>query len=178
MLSRRKPGKHRHSQGFVLIEVLVTAAVAAVLLAALARAFSSVWGGIGAVREETEAMLVARAVIEASTPRNNLGPLTQEGTSGRYAWTIAIASTGLQAGAPNQQTQPQPDRRNAASQPAADRRRNPDPNPNPNPNAREQEAGEISETPWTLFRIAVAVRAPSGRRTTLETLRLSRPTAR
>ena len=180
MLSRRKPGKHQRSQGFVLIEVLVTAAVAAVLLAALARAFSSVWGGIGAVREETEAMLVARAVIETSTPRNNLGPMTQEGTSGRYAWTIAIASTGVQAGAPNQQTRPQPDRRNAANQPAANQRRNPDPNPDrdPDPNAKEQEAGEIPETPWTLFRIAVAVRAPSGRRTTLETLRLSRPTAR
>jgi type II secretory pathway pseudopilin PulG len=83
MWSRRKPGEHQRSEGFILVEVLVTAAVAAVLLAALMRAFSSVWGGLGAVREETEAMLVARAVLEASTPRNNLAVLTQEGMSGR-----------------------------------------------------------------------------------------------
>jgi hypothetical protein len=189
MWSRRKPDERRRSAGFVLVEVLVTAAVAAVLLAAVMRAYSSLWSGIGAVREETEAMLVARAVIEASTPRTNLVPLTQEGMTGRYAWSIAIADTGIVA-TPGQQTnpfdqqqqQPRPGQvapmgqagllgagmqTGSGSQPG-DERNNPD----------GQPEGGPRELPWTLFRIAVAVRAPSGRRTSLETYRLSRPEAR
>jgi hypothetical protein len=188
MSSRRKPDKRRQSAGFVLVEVLVTAAVAAVLLAAVMRAYSSLWSGIGAVREETEAMLVARAVIEASTPRLNLVPLTQEGMTGRYAWSIAIADTGIVA-TPGQQTNPfdqQQQQRpgqiaamgqagllgtgtqtGSGTQPG-DERNNPD---------GQSDSGP-QELPWRLFRIAVAVRAPSGRRTSLETYRLSRPEAR
>jgi Tfp pilus assembly protein PilE len=182
MWSRRKPDEQKRSAGFILVEVLVTAAVAAVLLAALLRAFSTVWSGIGAVREETDAMLVARAVIEASTPRHNLVPLTQQGTSGRYAWTISIASTGIQmaqsapegqnqgaapvapTGAPGQANQNRP--QTTGDENAA---------PGNNPNGDEPTN---QEPPWALFKIAVAVRAPSGRRTTLETFRLSRPIAR
>jgi hypothetical protein len=183
MWSRRRPAEQGRSDGFILVEVLVTAAVAAVLLAALLRAFSTVWSGIGAVREDTEAMLVARAVIEASTPRHNLVPLTQQGTSGRYAWTISIASTGVQMS----QSAPEGQNQGAAPvasmgvtgqanqdrpQPTADRNASPD-----NNNASDEEQTN-KEPPWALFRIAVAVRAPSGRRTDLETFRLSRPVAR
>ena len=193
MLSRRRPDERRHSAGFVLVEVLVTAAVAAVLLAAVMRAYSSLWSGIGAVREETEAMLVARAVIEASTPRINLVPLTQEGMTGRYAWSIAIADTGIVA-TPGQQTNPfDQQQQQQQQQPrtgqiapmsqagllgtgtqtgsgtqSGDERNNPD----------GQTDSSPQELPWRLFRIAVAVRAPSGRRTSLETYRLSRPEAR
>jgi type II secretory pathway pseudopilin PulG len=191
MLSRRKPDERRHSAGFVLVEVLVTAAVAAVLLAAVMRAYSSLWSGIAAVREETEAMLVARAVIEASTPRINVVPLTQEGMTGRYAWSIGIEDTGIVA-TPGQQTnpfdqqqqqqQPRPGQiapmgqagllgagmqTASGSQPGDERN-----------NADGQTDSRPQEQPWRLFRIAVAVRAPSGRRTSLETYRLSRPEAR
>ena len=190
MWSRRKSDERRHAAGFVLVEVLVTAAVAAVLLAAVMRAYSSLWSGIGAVREETEAMLVARAVIEASTPRTNLVPLTQEGVTGRYAWSIAIADTGIVA-TPGQQTNPFDQQQQQQQRPGqiapmgqagllapgtqtgsgsqpGDERNNPD---------GQAESGP-RELPWTLFRVAVAVRAPSGRRTSLETYRLSRPQAR
>jgi hypothetical protein len=164
---RRKPAELGRSDGFVLVEVLVTAAVAAVLLAALMRAFSSVWGGIGAVREETEAMLVARAVIEASTPRFNLAPLAQQGVSGRYAWSISIANTGIQSAAAAQPGQNQPTPPNATGRPPDNRQ----------PGSGDQDEEQNREPPWMLFRIAVAVRAPSGRRTTLETFRSSRPAA-
>lgn len=184
MWSRRKPGKQTGSDGFVLIEVLVTAAVAAVLLAALMRAFSTVWGNIGGVREETEAMLVARAVIEASTPRHNLVPLTQQGTSGRYAWTISIASTGIQMS----DTPPQGQNQGAApvassnvtSQSTTQNRTtntNDEDSTAPGTGEGSQEQA-AQQPPWALFRIAVAVRAPSGRRTTVETFRLSRPAPR
>ena len=188
MWSRRsKPAERRGTEGFVLVEVLVTAAVAAVLLAALMRAISSVWGGIGAVREETEAMLVARAVIEASAPRLNLTPLTQQGMSGRYAWTISIASTGIQMSQAPPQAQNQGTAPVAASGATGQSTQNRQSNANDgdggrgNTNANPNEPGAEQtpqEVPWSLFRIAVAVRAPSGRRTTLETFRLSRPAPR
>ncbi|MPZ56886.1 MAG: prepilin-type N-terminal cleavage/methylation domain-containing protein [Rhizobiales bacterium] len=169
---RRKPGEHRRNDGFALIEVLVTAAVAAVLLAALMRAFSSVWSGIGGVREETEAMLVARAAIDASTPRMNLVPITQEGMSGRYAWSISIANTGIQSVAAVQQGQNPPTPPNATGQATGQSV------PGRQTAEGDQDEETNREPPWSLFRIAVAVRAPSGRRTSLETFRLSRPAAR
>ena len=183
MWSRRKPGKPRHAAGFMLVEVLVTAAVAAVLLGMLMRAFSSVWGGIGAVREDTEAMLVARAVIEASTPRINLVPLTQEGMAGRYAWAISIVSTGIQTISATEQTgqqQGQQGQQQGLLQQQQQFGRPPpqnaqQPGTDNQPDADGNQQGANQEQPWTLFRITVAVRAPSGRRTTLETVRLSRP---
>jgi Tfp pilus assembly protein PilE len=175
MWSRRKPGEHGRSAGFVLIEVLVTAAVAAVLLAALMRAFSSVWGSVGGVREETEAMMVARAVIEASTPRNNLAALTQEGMIGRYAWSVAVTNTGIQSmAAADQQSQQQ----GLAGQLGPTSRSQPDQQTDQQRNTGDTGSEETREVPWTLFRVAAAVRAPSGRRTTLETFRLGRPAQR
>jgi hypothetical protein len=183
MWSRRKPGKPRHADGFMLVEVLVTAAVAAVLLGTLMRAFASVWGGIGAVREDTEAMLVARAVIEASTPRINLVPLTQDGMAGRYAWAISVVSTGIQAiiateqqgqqqGQQGQQQQLQQQQQQQFGRTPLQNAQQP--GTGNQPDAGDQQ-GANQDQPWTLFRITVAVRAPSGRRTTLETVRLSRP---
>jgi len=183
MWLRRRPAENRRSDGFILIEVLVTAAVAAVLLAALMRAFSTVWGNIGGVREETAAMLVARAVIEASTPRYNLVPLTQQGTSGRYAWTISIASTGIQMSnaPPQEQNQGAPPVAPTGTPGQTTQNRAPTTSDADGSRANPSKTGEEQanqEPPWALFRIAVAVQAPSGRRTTIETFRLSRPTAR
>jgi hypothetical protein len=175
----------------MLIEVLATAAVAAVLLAALMRAFSSVWGGIGTVREDTEAMMVARAVIEASTPRTNLVPLTQEGTIGRYSWAISIVSTGVTMMPPSDQQQQQGQQQQGQQQQGVgtftqgmpgmqsmlqqQQQQQQQGQEQQDPSSQNQAA---QQAPWTLFRIDVAVRAPSGRRTTIETMRLSRPTQR
>jgi prepilin-type N-terminal cleavage/methylation domain-containing protein len=129
-------GKRKADRGFVLIEVLVAVGVAAVLLVALLRAFVSTWFGISTVREEAEAMLIARTLIASVTPRENAGELSQQGSIGRYNWALEV--------------------KKAPMAPAA---------------------GADSETPfaWTLYRAGVVVTAPSGRRTSLETSRLSRP---
>jgi type II secretion system protein I len=128
--------RRKANRGFVLIEVLVAVAVAAVLLVALLRAFVSTWFGISTVREEAEAMLIARTLITAVTPRENTGEVSQQGSIGRYNWSLEVKKT--------------------ATTPAA---------------------AADSETPfaWTLYRAGVVVTAPSGRRTSLETSRLSRP---
>ena len=125
------------NRGFVLIEVLVAVAVAAVLLVALSRAFVSTWMGISTVREEAETMLIARALIGTATPRENTTELSQQGDIGRYKWALEVKKAPVPAPA----------------------------------------AGAESETPfrWTLYRAGVVVTAPSGRRTSLETSRLSRP---
>jgi prepilin-type N-terminal cleavage/methylation domain-containing protein len=128
--------RRKANRGFVLIEVLVAVAVAAVLLVALSRAFVSTWSGISVVREEAEAMLIARTLITAVTPRDNASELNQQGSIGRYNWALEVRKA------------------TTATPAAAD-----------------------SETPfaWTLYRAGVVVTAPSGRRTSLETTRLSRP---
>jgi hypothetical protein len=120
-----------------LIEVLVAVAVAAVLLVALSRAFVSTWSGISTVREEAEAMLIARTLIAAVTPRDNATELSQQGSIGRYNWALEVKKAPMASPA----------------------------------------AGTDAENPfpWTLYRAGVVVTAPSGRRTSLETSRLSRP---
>jgi prepilin-type N-terminal cleavage/methylation domain-containing protein len=128
--------RRKADRGFVLIEVLVALGVAAVLLVALLRAFVSTWFGISTVREEAEAMLIARTLIASVTPRENTAELNQQGSIGRYNWALEVKKAPM------------------APAPGAD-----------------------SETPfaWTLYRAGVVVTAPSGRRTSLETSRLSRP---
>ena len=129
----------RHSnRGFVLIEVLVALGVAAILLVVLLRAFVTTWYGISTVREEAEAMLIARTLVSAVTPRDNTGELAQQGSIGRYAWALEV-------------------KRERLAQPLANL-------------GNENE----NNFPWALYRVAVVVTAPNGRRTSLETSRLSK----
>lgn len=122
----------------MLIEVLVAVAVAAVLLVALSRSFMTTWSGIGMVREEAEAMLIARTLISAVTPRDNAAEVSQQGTTGRYSWALEVKKAPVIASAA------------AAANPE-------------------------TTFAWTLYRVGVVVTAPTGRRTSLETSRLSRP---
>jgi hypothetical protein len=126
----------------MLIEVLVALGVAAVILVALLRSFVTTWHGINTVREEAEAILIARSLVSAVTPRDNTSEVSQRGTIGRYSWALEVKRTV---------TTPPPS---------------------------ITQADQQSETPfsWTLYRVAVVVTAPNGRRTTLATNRLSRPT--
>jgi prepilin-type N-terminal cleavage/methylation domain-containing protein len=127
----------KNNRGFVLIEVLVAVAVAGVILVALSRAFISTWFGISTVREEAEAMLIARTLISAVTPRENASEIVQQGSIGRYNWALEVKRAPMAA-------------------PAA-------------------AAANETPFPWTLYRVGVVVTAPNGRRTSVETSRLSRP---
>jgi Tfp pilus assembly protein PilV len=129
--------ERKNSAGFILIEVLVAVAVAAVLLTALLRAFVTTWAGINTVREEAETMLIARSLVEAVAPRDNTAEVSQQGNMGRYTWAVEVKKAPV----------------------------------TPAPAAGSDPDNAI---PWTLYRIAVVVTAPNGRRTSLETNRLSR----
>jgi prepilin-type N-terminal cleavage/methylation domain-containing protein len=78
-------------RGFALIEVLVAVAVAAVLMGVLVRSFATTWSGITAVRENAEAMLLARSMLEHDAALRRLVPGVKVGTIGRYAWTMTTA---------------------------------------------------------------------------------------
>jgi prepilin-type N-terminal cleavage/methylation domain-containing protein len=78
-------------RGFALIEVLVAVAVAAVIMGVLIRSFSATWGGIVAVREEAEAMLLARSLLQHDPAQRRLVPGIKVGSIGRYAWTVTTA---------------------------------------------------------------------------------------
>ena len=123
------------NRGFVLIEVLVAVAVAGVILVPLSRAFISTWFGISTVREEAEAMLIARTLISAVTPREKASEIVQQGSIGRYNWALEVKKAPMAAPA----------------------------------------AANDTPFPWTLYRDGVVVTAPNGRRTSVETSRLSRP---
>jgi hypothetical protein len=119
----------------MLIEVLVAVAVAGVILVALLRAFVSTWFGISTVREEAEAMLIARTLISAVTPREKASEIVQQGSIGRYNWALEVKKAPMAAPA----------------------------------------GADENPFPWTLYRVGVVVTAPNGRRTSVETSRLSRP---
>ena len=120
----------------MLIEVLVAVAVAGVILVALLRAFVSTWFGISTVREEAEAMLIARTLISAVTPREKASEIVQQGSIGRYNWALEVKRA---------------------------------------PMAAPPAGADDNPFPWTLYRVGVVVTAPNGRRTSVETSRLSRP---
>jgi type II secretion system protein I len=93
MSPRRDKTETARTGGFALIEVLVAVAVSAVLMLALMRAFAATWSGIGAVRDDAEAMLIARSILFAVAPRANVSEGTQNGMIGRYSWNVAITKS-------------------------------------------------------------------------------------
>ena len=191
---RRIAADKRRSGGFVLLEVLVAVAVAAILMAALMRSFTTTWLGINAVREEAESMLVARTMLAAAAPRINTAEGEQTGTAGRYAWRIAVTkplaeaalfaspnaaapggnAAGVNSAAGPNTARPSAAGRNTAGRNAAGGNAAGGNAEGANPESPPGE-GEAQEFAWTLFRVVITVRAPSGRSTSLETFRLSKP---
>ncbi len=89
--------KRNTNRGFVLIEVLVAVAVAGLILVALLKAFVNTWYGISTVREEAEAMMIARTLVSAVTPRENAAEASQQGSIGRYNWRLEVKKAPLPA---------------------------------------------------------------------------------
>jgi type II secretory pathway component PulJ len=140
----------RADAGYLLIEVLVAVAVSTILLVMLTRSFSTSWRNQVHEREEVEAIVVANGLMERLSPRSSLRAGAHEGQSGRYAWRATVGQSSLSD---------------------ADLARNTDGTPLAGLTTRPGSH-------WALYRIIVEVRAPSGRRTVVETLRLGATTPR
>jgi prepilin-type N-terminal cleavage/methylation domain-containing protein len=157
-MSSRPAAPEDPRAGFTLIEVLVASAVAVVMLVALLRAFSGIWDLGTRVREEAEGMIVARAVLEAAGTREALSVRAQEGRAGAYRWAVAIEQLPIAAPPPLPEVVAA--RRRLTATASADEDEDGD-----------EEGGDDAAN-WQLYRIRVAVVAPSGRRTLLESLKL------
>ena len=118
MLLRRSAANQspRSARGFVLLEVLVAVGVAAIIMTALLRSFTSTWAGINAVREDAESMLLARALL-ADGSSTKIAAGSQNGTVGRYAWNMTAVVVPVAPPPPPQQQQPQ--QQQTAARPAA-----------------------------------------------------------
>lgn len=145
-MAKRGRRSNRKS-GFVLIEVLVAVGVAAILMAALMRAFVNTWSGVNIVRDEAEGTLLARSMLDEALLRGQLQPGTQEGTLGRYTWTIATTMQTVTAVAPVQNKS----------------------GDNTNNGNNAGNSGNAA-TPGTatIFHVAVVLRGPSGRSNRLD----------
>lgn len=157
MLLRRSAANQspRSARGFVLLEVLVAVGVAAIIMTALLRSFTSTWAGINAVREDAESMLLARALL-ADGSSTKIAAGSQNGTVGRYAWnmTAVVVPVAPPPPSPSQQQQQQ----QQPGQPQQPQQANGDDQQQPNP--------------FGLYRITLVITAPSGRSSSLETYRI------
>lgn len=165
MLLRRTAAdpRPRNARGFVLLEVLVAIGVAAIVMAALLRSFTSTWAGINAVREEAESMLLARALLATGSSTATITAGTQSGTAGRYAWSLtAVVVPVALPPAPKQSQQPgQPQQQTGggrSQQPGQ---------------PQQQTGGDRSQpSPFALYRVHLVVTTPSGRSNSLDTFRI------
>jgi type II secretory pathway pseudopilin PulG len=149
--------------GFTLLEVLVAGTVAVILLVALLRAFGGIWSLNTRVREEAEGMVLARAVLEAAATRGALSVRSQEGRAGNYQWGVNIEEAPVSAPPPLPEVVAARLRAKGTSD---------DDDEDEDDEDKPADAGQ-----WQLYRIRVAVVAPSGRRTFLESVKLG-PVAR
>jgi len=131
--------------GFMLLEVLVAAVVAVVLITLLTRLAVDDRRRVEQIRGTSGAMAVARSVLEEVSGRKTLAAGERRGMAGVYRWVVVTERLGEVTPAPpissGDQETTKPD-------------------------------GPADKPLWTLYRIGVAVEAPDGRRTTLETHRL------
>lgn len=130
--------------GFMLLEVLVAAVVAVVLITLLTRLAGDNWHRVEEVRGTSGAMAVARSVLEESSARTTLEAGERRGMAGVYRWVVVTERLG--------EVQPMSATATATNDTEA--------------------AKEPPRPEWILYRLDVVVVAPSGRRTTLESYRL------
>ncbi len=155
-------GRPRATRGFVLLEVLVAVGVAAIVMAALLRSFTSTWAGINTVREEAESMLLARALLSDGASTAKIVAGTQNGTIGRYAWALTAVPVPIAAPPPPQQQQ----------QPQQAQQQQPQSSSRP-PQPQEGDGQDQPQPkPFGLYRVDLVITTPSGRSRSLETFRI------
>jgi type II secretory pathway pseudopilin PulG len=131
--------------GFVLFESLVALAVAALLLTMLSRSFLATWQGTAHAREDLQAMMIARTVLEDALPRGALSPGVKTGMTGGYDWRAETLPAPAQAEA----------------EPASGE-----------PTGQQLDVAPAAGGKWQLYRVLVTVGSPSGRRVRLEAFML------
>lgn len=146
----RKRLARRGMAGFTLIEVLVSLAIAMLFLATLMQAFGSIRLQAAAPGELAGAATLARSLLAEARTKKLSPDDSRDGTSGRYRWRMTVTLVEF--------ADPEPTTAPASS--AA-------PSPAHPPDATGPQHAEAS---LPLYRVAVEVVTPSGRRDRLEGL--------
>jgi hypothetical protein len=126
----------------MLLEVLVAAVVAVVLITLLTRIAGDNGRRVEEIRGTSGAMAVARSVLEEVSARGRMEAGERRGMAGAYRWVVVTDRLGEVVPAP------------------------------PISDADQEKGAATEKPMWTLYRVGVAVEAPDGRRTTLEAHRL------
>ena len=69
-----RPSRTDGAGGFILLESLIALTIAGLLLVTLSRSFLSIWQGTAHAREDLQAIMIARSVLEGALPRSGLAP--------------------------------------------------------------------------------------------------------
>jgi prepilin-type N-terminal cleavage/methylation domain-containing protein len=98
--------KHRYfraaraaSAGFTLLEVMIATSIASVGIVSLLELFSGSSRLVGASAEQTEAVVVARSIMDAALWQSDLDAGDEsDGSFGKYRWRIEIFDMDPQLG--------------------------------------------------------------------------------
>ncbi len=89
-LRPRQAGR-RGAAGFTLLEVMIATAISAIGIVSLLELFSGSTRLVGASAEQTEAVIVARSIMDAALWQSDLDASDEaSGESGKYRWRIEI----------------------------------------------------------------------------------------
>jgi prepilin-type N-terminal cleavage/methylation domain-containing protein len=99
-LSQCRPRFARRAiAGFTLLEVMIATAISAVGIVSLLELFSGSTRLVGASAEQTEAVIVARSIMDAALWQSDLDASDEaNGHSGKYRWRIEIFDYDAQLG--------------------------------------------------------------------------------
>lgn len=160
----RKRLARRGMAGFTLIEVLVSLAIAMLFLALLMQAFGSIRRQAAAPGELAGAATLARSLLAEARTKKLSPDDSGEGTSGRYRWRVTVTPVELGDPAPSENRERAASRsRDKATSTATETHVASQPTPDTTGPAH-------AEAPLPLYRVAVEVVTPSGRRDRLEGL--------
>ena len=155
--------------GFTLVEVLVALVVAGLFLGVLGRAFADAWGATRTPQETVSAMMIARAVAQGDAS----GAFPQAGKINGYSFRRSTDPVEIETRPSSLAPAPAADSAAVASAPGM-----PvpvDTMPGVSDVGPANAGSAAVPGPRQLRRIAIVVTAPSGRRASLETIRLDPP---
>jgi prepilin-type N-terminal cleavage/methylation domain-containing protein len=151
----------RGERGFSLLEVLAALIIASLMIAVLSRGLATAAVSTRAPAEVVSAMAIARVLAAEARDDPTSAPEPRSGSTGRYTWRIDVAELGLQPATPPFPPAPRGVATGGGGQDTVVVQRQ-----------TEGAPEAAAAPPPVLYRIAVAVTAPSGRSVTLETAKL------
>jgi len=101
-----RPRRSKAAAGFTLLEVIIATSIAAIGIVSLLELFSGSTRLVGASAEQTEALIIARSIMDAALWQSDLDAGDEDrGSFGRYSYSIQIFDMEPQIGGAEEQEQ-------------------------------------------------------------------------